>query len=332
MKALVDLIRSSQSIILTTHKQCDGDGLGSELALYHALKPTKSNTFIINVDATAKKYRFLTPEKYIQIYETDSKIPEVDLALVFDTNDQRLVEPLFSELRKKAKKIIFIDHHPIIATAPSLEADSYIDESAASTGELAYSLIQLLQLPISNQAATALYTSITFDTQLYRFIRNSSKSHLIAAHLIDCGAEVDQVHRHLFAHQTVSKMQFLARALNQIEYLAEGRIAFLHLKKEDLKQFNLEPDESRDVIDMLMNIETLEAAALVREDSVNEFKVSLRSKGLVEVLKLAETIGGGGHRYASGASFKGPIKELKASLLPKLEELIAKHFNKKYGT
>lgn len=323
MNQLAKLIQQAKKIILSTHRQCDGDGLGAQLAFFHALKAAGKDVQIINVDSTPRKYRFLQPDKWIQYYEENSQLPEsADLCLVFDTNDHRLLEPLYSSLKKNINNICFIDHHPVLNLGPHPTANSWIDTTQASTGEMAYRLIMALGLTINREVARCLYTSITFDTQLYRFVRNSPSSHRIAAEMIEHGIDTEEIHRHLFGNQTVQKMAFLARALGQIEYFADGRLAFLKLKDSDLFHYNLEPDESRDVIDMLMNIETLEAAALFREDGLNQYKISLRSKGKIGVLSVAESIGGGGHLHAAGAFVKAPFQEIKDKVVTELIRLL----------
>lgn len=321
MKQLADRIRQAQSVILSTHKHCDGDGLGAELALGFALKKIGKTVSIINVDATPKKYRFLKPDQLIQYFDQNKTLPDqVDMTLIFDTNDERLIEPLYPHLKRISKNLAFIDHHPVLKQGPSPSRESFIDTRAASTGELAYRLIKELQIPLDRDIARALYTSITFDTQLYRFIRNSPNSHRIAAELLEYDIDPEEIHRHLFGNQTVQKMAFLARALGQIEYHADGKLAILKLRDQDLFHYNLEPDESRDVIDLLMTIETLEAAALFREDSASEFKLSLRSKGEIEVLSVAESFGGGGHIHAAGASLRGPYDKLKDQVVREMSQ------------
>ncbi|MGZ5280301.1 MAG: DHH family phosphoesterase [Pseudobdellovibrionaceae bacterium] len=323
MKNLSDRIRSAKSIVLSTHRQCDGDGLGAQLAIFHALKAAGVEVQIINVDPTPKKYRFLQPDRWIQYFENDSKLPaKMDLGLIFDTNDERLVEPLYLPLKAVCTTIAFVDHHPVLKRGPSPTKESWIDVTSASTGEMSYRLIKEIGLPINREVARALYTSITFDTQLYRFVRNSPMSHRIAAEMMEHGIDTEEIHRHLFGNQTVQKMAFLARALGQIEYFADGKLAILRLNDADLFHYNLEPDDSRDVIDMLMNIETLEAAALFREDSVDAYKISLRSKGKIEVLSVAEGLGGGGHAHAAGAFVKAPYEGLKEKVVNELTALL----------
>jgi phosphoesterase RecJ-like protein len=327
MKTLSDRIRRAESILLTTHRQCDGDGLGAELALFHSLKAAGKKVQVVNVDSTPRKYRFLQPDRWIQYFDSNSSLAETfDLALIFDTNDERLVEPLFATLRKISHTVAFVDHHPVLNKGPMPTLESWIDVSLASTGEMAYRLIKELGLPINRDVARCLYTSITFDTQLYRFVRNSSSSHRIAAEMIEHGIDTEEIHRHLFGNQTVQKMAFLARALGNIEYFSEGKLAVLKLKDSDLFHYNLEPDESRDVIDMLMNIETLEAAALFREDAKDEYKVSLRSKGKVQVISVAENLGGGGHAHAAGAFVRGPYEDIKKQVVDELTALLENSF------
>ena len=216
----------------------------------------------------------------------------------------------------------FVDHHPVLKRGPSPSAESLIDTTAASTGEMAFQLVKMLKIPLDPEIAKCLYTSITFDTQLFRFIRSSPNSHKIAAELMTQPIDVPLIHKSLFGNQTVQKMAFLAKTLGQIEYFADGRLAVLNLRDEDLFHYNLEPDESRDVIDMLMNIHTLEAAALFRHDSENEFKLSLRSKGLIQVLGVSENFGGGGHLFAAGATVRGDLESIKADVVNQLIALL----------
>jgi len=307
--------------LLSTHRQCDGDGLGAELAIFLALKKIKKDVRIINCDPTPRKYRFLNPEKYITYFSEQPNVDvSCDLCLIFDTNDKRLLGDLYFEIQKKCANILFVDHHPLLKNGPQPTSQSLIDVSAASTGELVYNLIKGLNIEIDAMIARALYTSITFDTQLYRFVRSSPKSHQIAAELLTHPIHAEEIHRGLFGNQTIQKISFLSQALGEIEYFAKNTIAVLKFHKQDLLKFNLEMDESRDVIDMIMNIESIEAAVIFREDDAEEYKVSLRSKDKIEVLSTAEAIGGGGHRHASGAYVQGKYSDLKSFIVEDLNK------------
>lgn len=310
--SLIRRIRTAESVILTTHKQCDGDGLGAMLALYHALKKTGKNVRAMTVDAIPKKYHFLEPERYVEVFESPHQVlSNFDLALIFDTNDRRLVEPLFSELTKHGKEILFVDHHPVLNQGPEPTAGSYIETRAASTGEISYFIIAGLGIHFDEKIAQSLYTSISFDTQLFKFVKNSVNSHLIAAQMLTHIRNAEEIHRHLFSTHTIDKIAFLSKVFSQIEYHGDGRVAVLKLRSTDLTDHNMDMDDSRDVIDMLMNVQSLQAAALFREDGPDNYKLSLRSKGLVEVLGVAESFQGGGHMFASGAHIQGTYEKIR---------------------
>jgi bifunctional oligoribonuclease and PAP phosphatase NrnA len=310
--SLVKKIKAANSIILTTHKQCDGDGLGALLGLFHALKKTGKIVRALTVDAVPRKYQFLEPNRFLEAYEGPHKpLERTDIALIFDTNDRRLVEPLFTALENKCKEILFVDHHPVLNAGPEPTSGSYIETRAASTGEIAFFLIKALGIHWDEKIARALYTSIAFDTQLFKFVKNSVNSHLMAAELLHLVPHAEEIHRHLFSTHTREKVAFLSKAFSQIEYFGGGRVAVLKLHRTDLTDHMLEMDDSRDVIDMIMNINSLEAAALFREDAPNEYKLSLRSKGRIEVLGVAEAFQGGGHMFAAGASIQGDYPELR---------------------
>lgn len=326
VEGIAKKIEAAGRILLTTHRQCDGDGLGSQLALYHGLKKLGKDVRALNVDKPPKKYEFLDTPKYLECFDQPhAPIEATDLALVFDTNDFRLIEPLYSELKVKCKEILFIDHHPVLNDGPSPTSGSFINTRAASTGEITFFILKQLAIPLDEKIARALYTSIVFDTQLFRFIRNSPNSHLICAELLSHEKEPGSVHRHLFSNHTPQKISFLAKTLASIEYFENETIATLTVSYRDLVKYNLSWDDTRDVIDLLMNIEHLQAAALFREEQDNTYKLSLRSRGNIDVLSVAEVFGGGGHLHASGATLGKDLQSLKASVVQHLKDQLYPH-------
>lgn len=313
---IVTTIKNAQKIILTTHKQCDGDGLGAQLGMYHALKSIGKNVRVLNVDATPHKYRFLEPDTHIQYFDSQhDPVAATDLTLVFDTNDKRLLSPLYPELEKNSKTILFIDHHPVLKAGPEPTPGSYINTSAASTGEISFDLIKALNIPLNADISRALYTSIVFDTQLFRYVRNSARSHEIAAELLKFEKEPSLIHKRLFGNFSATKLKFLSKVLSEMEFFHQEKLAFLHIKTDDLTKMGLDLDDSRDLVDMMMNIESVEVAALIRQDQENAFKVSLRSKGNITVNTLAESLDGGGHVFSAGASVKMSTEELKKKII-----------------
>ena len=330
VKSIARQISEAETILLTTHKQCDGDGLGAMLGLYHALKKSGKKVRVFSVDEIPPKYNYLKPQRYIDIYEqTHTPITSTDLCLIFDTNDRRLVEPLYQTLEKNCRNILFIDHHPILNQGPEPTMGSFIETSAASTGEIAYFIIKDLGIRLDENIAQAIYTSIAFDTQIFRYVKGAASSHLICAELLNYVVQPEEIHRHLFATFSQEKIAFLAKVLSEIEYYANGQVAILKLSLEDINRNNLHIDDSRDVIDMIMNVTTVITAALFRQDAEQGYKMSLRSKDKIEVLGIAENYGGGGHMHASGAYVEGEFEKIKndvvAQLLQRLDHSTQLH-------
>lgn len=308
LSTIIEEIQNANTIALTTHKQCDGDGLGSQLAVYHALNILDKKVHIMNVDTTPAKYNYLLHEiDYHEFQNMKHVESQADLVLVFDTNDYRMLEDVYEHYKKQGSKILFIDHHPILKEGPQPTDGSWINTKSASTGEMAFELIKNLNVSLNEKISEALYTSICFDTQLFRFIRGSAKSHLIAAELLDHYKSPEKVHQNLFGNLTVEKTNFLSFALGKIEFFENNRAALLVITNEDLINYSVGIDETRDLIDMIMNIKIVETAAFFREDGPNQFKLSLRSKGGFPISPIAEKLDGGGHPFAAGAFLNGEL-------------------------
>ncbi|PIU00844.1 MAG: hypothetical protein COT74_02785 [Bdellovibrionales bacterium CG10_big_fil_rev_8_21_14_0_10_45_34] len=317
-------IREAQSILLTTHREGDGDGIGSQVALYTALKKLGKTVRMMNVDLPAPRYHFVKGVEKIEVFNPAVKILKPDLVIVFDTNDLRYFEPFSSHLVKMGARIVFIDHHPhsapIRPAASSFNSASVIDTKAASTGEITFDIIKGLGVSLDPVIAGALYTSIVFDTQLFRFIRGSKKSHVIAAEILEFVNDPEQIHVELFGRQTPNKMKLLSEVLSSVDYTHGDRVAWIKVKLSQLNEHQLDTEASRDIVDMIMAIDSISVAVLIREDAPEEFKISLRSKVDFEVLPIAETLGGGGHRQAAGAYFSGPYDDLRALITETLSE------------
>ena len=313
-------IKSAKSILLTTHKMCDGDGLGSLLGMYHAFKKINKNVRALTVDRVSNKYHFLSPEKWTEsFYEIQNPIEPTDIALIFDTNDHRRVQPLYEELEKKCREIIFVDHHPILTKGPKPSAGSIVDSSSASTGQICYFLLKELGIPLDPSIALALYTSIVFDTQRFRFIRNSSVSHALCADLCSYVKNTEEVYNQLFGMTSLEKINFLSRVIQKTEYFHQNKTAFIEIDREELKKDELSIEDACDFLDITLEVETTQLSILVIQLEKNKYKLSFRSKGW-DVSKLAEVFGGGGHLTSSGALLTEYTKNPKEEILQALSQ------------
>ncbi|MYE07688.1 MAG: bifunctional oligoribonuclease/PAP phosphatase NrnA [Oligoflexia bacterium] len=318
---LISKIQSARNIILTTHKTCDGDGLGSVLAFYHAFKKINKPARAITVDKVSQKYHFLSPEKYTENFEKLKTIREpTEIALVFDTNDYRRIQPLYKELKKHCQEIIYIDHHPILDTGPKPSPYSIIDPTAASTSEICYFLLNEMGVSMDATIATALYVGIVFDTQRFHFTRNSEISHKICADLCQYIKNNESIYTHLFGMTSLNKMTLLSQTINQTEYFYKNQVAVLEITKEELNKNNLDVGDACDFLDMTLDVNSTQLSVLIVHLSKDQYKLSFRSKKW-NVSKLAEVFQGGGHKNASGATLVNYKKNPKPEILKAIQPL-----------
>ena len=314
IKKIASLIDSAGSLVLTTHKMGDGDGIGSMMAFYHALTQINKKVRAISVDEIAPKYHFLTPKKWAESFATGKNpLKPTDIAFILDTNDYRRTYPLYNELTKKCQKIIYIDHHPVLKTGPRPFPYSIVDTSRASTGEIIYLLIKEMGIKMNKAIAQALYVSIVFDTQKFQFIRGSNMSHKISAELIPY-IDNEDIYSKLFGLNSTQKLDMMAQAIRQTKYHHQKKVAVLNIHQSDLSKKNLNIEDACDVLDMNLKILSTRLSILIVHLPNKEYKLSFRSKK-GDVSKLAELFGGGGHKHASGATLTHYTKDPKKEIL-----------------
>lgn len=316
---IISRLKSARKVWLSTHMSADGDGLGSELAFYHALRRSLIEAHVIHNDIVAPRYNFLTLSEQILLNAqvADSEFSNQDVAVIFDTNDPLICKPLIDRLQSSGMTIVFVDHH-IEVKNKLPNSILHIDVNASCTGELTYDLIQLLGIALDPKIATCLYTSLLFDTQNFKNMRNPSKILGLAKILVEAGADHNHIQSSLFENWTINKFHYLAKLIDRVSYKNEST-AIIRMSLSDLQQHQLSPDEVSDIVDLFMGLKNLHVSIVVREESPNYFKLSFRSRKN-EILSWAREFGGGGHLYSAGAW----VNDSEKNILEKIETLISK--------
>ena len=302
---------SNCPIFISTHKFCDGDGLGAGLALYHALN--NKNVCFMTLESPQPKYDFLIKKAPVKVFDKNTtQIPNNSVFIFVDVNDSLLIEPLYSLAKKAKARVYFIDHHPL--NQHKTEDVFFIDTNSSSTAELIYILLKSLKIPINQNIATCLFTSIVFDTNLFRDIKNSARPFSICAELMPQIKDVNLIYDNLFKTLSIDKIKFMAE-LQKTSYHANGEVAFLHLKEEDFKKYNTDSNQAYDLMDIVRDVKSIKSTALVIEHQDGSFKLSLRSKSK-NLLPLAKSFNGGGHCHSAGAYIKNQtLKDIKNKVL-----------------
>ncbi len=322
---LLEAIKNAQNILLSTHKSSDGDGLGSEIAMYYALKKINKNVFFMHIDSIPPRYDFMRETIPAMAFLELKQLQEqpTDLALIFDTHEPSLCSPLYENLITSKIPICFIDHH-IKTTQTGLNHHLLIDEMASCTGEIVFELIQKLNISLDEKIATALYASLVFDTQNFKVLRDTSKPFQMASALLAVGINSQAIQDQLFASWTVQKMNFLSFLIPQVSYYDDQSIAVIRILKKDLNHFHIDAEQIADLVDLFMQIKSLQLAIVIREDSPTCHKLSFRSRNLSTARDWSLVFNGGGHALSAGAWVRQPMAEIEKQIQTLILNSVAK--------
>ncbi len=301
--------RSARRLLLTTHVNPDGDGLGSGLGLASGLASFGKEA-IMSVTSLPAHLAFLPGSSSLRTNDTNTEPYDCLVALDCATWD-RLGHMVGD--RHLYGIVVNIDHH--ISNEHFGDCNFVVPEAAA-TGVLAYRLLQELGVPINAPIATALYTAIAADTGFFRYSNTNAEVFEIATALVRAGASPYAVHHALHENHPPSYLRMLREALHTLEYHADGRIGLLVVTPEVMERVGGGSEDVEGLVDLPRTVAGVEVAVLLRPlDKRPGFKISLRSKHKVDVAKVAEVFGGGGHSRAAGCHIEAPLEEVRAQLV-----------------
>lgn len=311
----VDLINRSNNILITSHTRPDGDACGSVRAMCDTLESLGKKANPIFMSPLPEWYNFLFDKK-VPILSDDISVEQLnaghfddcDLVIIVDTNSY-IQLPIFDEwLKQDDKTVLVIDHH---ITGDGLGDVEVIDTEAAAAGEIVFDLLKYANWPITEKIAEALFVALATDSGWFKFNNADERIFLTAAELIKAGASPSGIYSRLFQNVSVARMQLLIRMLNSMELLDNDQVAFQHIMRKDFDETGAIGPDTENLIDECQRIGTVQMAALFVELSDGGFRCSLRSKGKVDVQKIAKSLGGGGHKMASGVNLPGPLEKAK---------------------
>ena len=319
-----EMIIVSERILLTTHENPDGDGLGSASAMYYHLQEVGKECRIINCSDLPVEYDFLNQNKIFELYdvkEHDEWLEKCDLAIIFDVGDFKRVRGIKDAINRNEIKTINIDHHPHSDDHPfSLNV---VDTNAAATGAIVFDYLKMARKkPMTKNMCEGLYTAIMTDTGSFRYSNTDAKCHEIAIECLKAGVETSRIYQRVYETKPQGGVRLLARVIDNITFDSGGELAWFWI---DQKMLDAADASSKDVdgfTDFVRSIKGVEVAVMVFENGSDTCRLNFRSKGKYAINDVANHFGGGGHRFAAGAIVKGNketiiplvVTETKASL------------------
>lgn len=300
-------IERRERFVLTSHARPDGDAVGSVLACSQILRAMGKEAQVVLADGVPRIYRPLPfTDTVIERTEINGDY-EAAIVLECDSIQRTRLEGL------DRKFLISIDHH--LSGRPFAHVN-WIDPAACATGELVYRLARQAGVPISPEVATCLYTAVMTDTGSFMFQGTNEHTFALARELVLAGADPAACARNIYFAHSTAKMRLLGYALSNLH--REGPLAWIWVTREQMDRAGAIDEDCEGLVNYSLAIHGVEVAAFFRELADGRYRVSLRSKGQLNVATVAERFGGGGHQCASGCSLDGPLSVAVARVLAQL--------------
>lgn len=300
-------IEKRNRFVLTSHARPDGDAVGSALACGQILRLMGKNAEVVLHDGVPRIYQPLPFADHVHQADEINGNYEAAIILECDSIQRTRLSGLENQF------LISIDHH--LSGRPFAHVN-WIDPSAVATAEMVYKLAREAGVKITPEIATCLYTAVLTDTGSFMFEGTNEHTFDLAKELVHAGANPAHCARNIYFGHSTAKMRLLGAALSNLH--REGPLAWIWITQEQMDRFEAKEEDCEGLVNYALSIQDVEVAAFFRELPDQRYRVSLRSKGQLNVASVAERFGGGGHQCASGCSLEGPLSVAVARVLAQL--------------
>ncbi|MEE9912184.1 MAG: bifunctional oligoribonuclease/PAP phosphatase NrnA [Deltaproteobacteria bacterium] len=314
IKEILAAISQGEKFLITAHVRLDGDALGSELALYLMLKDLGKEVVVCNQDPTPEHYRFLPGAEHI--VHSLEHMEHYDIGFVLDCSELERVGKISADVAR-IKTLINIDHHVSNEGFCRLR---FLDAKASSTGELLHRLMRRMHVKMTKDICTNLYAAILTDTGGFRYSTTHQETLRAAADLVEGGADPQWISENIYESDPPAKLQLLAKTLETLTLDFETRTASLVVTQKQLQDTGATMEHTDGFVDIPRTVKGIDIAILYTQTGEKQFKLSLRSKGKVNVEKIARKFGGGGHINAAACRMEGDIESIKSQVFEAIKE------------
>jgi bifunctional oligoribonuclease and PAP phosphatase NrnA len=310
---LVERIKQGHRFVIASHQRPDGDAIGSAMAMALALRALGKEATVVT-DAIPPV--FLQPFPGVDSIRITPEITErYDASLIMECSE--LTRTGVAGLDRSP--VLNIDHHP---GNTGYGAVNWVDESAAACGEMAFTLIEALGVPLSRDIATHVYLAILTDTGSFHFSHLSPRTYDIARRSVEAGADPQWIARTHYDSNSLARVRIFGAVMNGMVIVDEGRVALLAITRQTMTDLAGTSDDLEGLINFPLTVKDIEAVAFFKEVGDQEWRVSLRSKGAVNIGAIARAHGGGGHTNAAGCSARGTLGAVQEQFGKSLAEAI----------
>lgn len=333
-KKFKNLLRDSRRILISAHVKCDGDALGSELALAAGLRHLGYIVTVVNPDLPSDIFRFIGKDfSLIQMYDgtegenhlSREDVKSYDTLIIVDTSARTQLKRI-TDLADSGMKTLVIDHHSVSDT---LTPHTFADASQPAAGCLVMELLESLGVPLglcesgsSCSVADFLFFAIATDTGWFRFPAVKPETLMQAAKLMAAGASSARLYRSAYENYSPARLKLVGVVAQNACLECGGRLAYSWISRADFERFHASNGETTDIVNILQMTATVEVAVLFTEMGGGKIRLNFRSCGAFNVAEFARSCNGGGHKDAAGGSLELPLEEAVRTVTEALKNRI----------
>jgi phosphoesterase RecJ-like protein len=328
MQAILHHLSTAKKVLVTTHIRPDGDALGSTAAMVAGLKAKGIDAKVLLLSHLPSKYAFIYRELGVDYFDVEAGWPAdfsfsaFDTLLVIDTGTWSQLPGLKEKLVGFTGKKLVVDHH---LTQEDWADEKLVVTTAAAAGEIVATLLEEWNVPINSLMAKALYLALVADTGWFQYSNTTPRTLRLAAKLMEAGVDTDQLYQLLYQSERHQRVVLQAHAQRSLQLYCDNRLAVMQISKSDFLEADARTGDTEGLINVPLQILTVQVSILLTEaPEGGPIRVSLRSKGQVDVSKFAQPFGGGGHARAAGLKVDGTLEYAYEKVVSAMEQTLSK--------
>jgi phosphoesterase RecJ-like protein len=322
IQQIADAIRTRRRFALSSHSRPDGDSIGSQLAMAYALRALGKEATVVNADPAPPP--LMAFPGVADIHISPRADGDFDAALIMECGDLRRTG--VSGLDRFF--VINIDHHPGNTGYGQI---NWFDAGAAACGEMVFDLVHALGVPLSLEIATHIYLAILTDTGSFHYSSISPRTFDMCRECLEAGVDPVLVARNVYDSNNMGRLKLFGAVLSAMQIDATGRIAIVYLDHEMAREAGGTYEDTEGLINLPLTVKEIQAVVFFKQDEGERYRVSMRSKGDIDIGAVAKSFGGGGHKNAAGCTVSGAIDALQKTFVEKIEGAIALQEGKMAG-
>jgi phosphoesterase RecJ-like protein len=313
VQKIVEAIRARRRFVISSHARPDGDSIGSQLAMAYALKALGKEVTVVNADPAPVPLMAFPGVADILIAPTAAG--EFDAAIIMECGD--LSRTGVHGLDRFF--VINIDHHPGNSGYGQI---NWFDASAAACGEMVFDLTRALGVPLAVEIATHIYLAILTDTGSFHYSSISPRTFDICREALEAGVDPVLVARNVYDSNNMGRLKLFGAVLSAMQIDATGHIAIVYLDHEMARAAGGTYEDTEGLINLPLTVKEIQAVVFFKQDEADQYRVSMRSKGAIDIGAVAKQFGGGGHKNAAGCTVTGPIDALQKLFVERIEQAV----------